>query len=284
MDGALGTELERRSPDPRATALPLWSTHALLHDAPLIREIHRDHRRAGAEILTANTFRTQRRILAREGLGDRVGELTALAVALAREAADEADAGGGRTAWVAGSAPPLEDCYRPERVPDDAALAREHTEHARGLVRAGVDLILVETINTAREGVAALRAAREAGAEACISFVCDGAGRLLSGEALARALDAVAGLQPLAVLVNCLPPRHVRACLPALRASGIPFGVYANLGSPDDDVGFRRSDECSPQAFADLATGWVAAGASIVGGCCGTQPAHIAAIGAALAR
>lgn len=288
LDGALGTELERRSPDPRATALPLWSTHALLGDASPIREIHRDYRRAGAEILTANTFRTQRRTLARAGLGDRADELTALAVALAREAATELGTGDGavdsRPVWVAGSAPPLEDCYHPERVPDHATLAREHAEHARALVCAGVDLILVETINTAREGVAALRAAREAGADACISFVCDDAGRLLSGEPLAGALAAVAGLGPLAVLVNCLPPKHVAACLPALRASGLAFGVYTNLGAPDDEIGFRRSDDSSPEDLAGFAARWVSAGASIVGGCCGTEPGHIAAIAAALGR
>ncbi|HME73294.1 MAG TPA: homocysteine S-methyltransferase family protein [Myxococcota bacterium] len=277
MDGATGTEIERRSAFPAAAALPLWSTHALLRDTALLREIHRDYVRAGAEILTANTFRTQRRTLARAGLGERSEELTARAVAIARAAAEEA-APPGRAVLVAGSQPTLEDCYHPERVPEDDALAREHAEHARALVRAGVDFILVETINTQREGVAALRAAREAGLPACVSFVCAAGGRLLSGEPLSEAVAACVELGPLAVLVNCLPAGFVSACLPALRSSGLPFGVYPNLGAPDAVSGFRRSDDCAPEQFATLAESWLAAGARLVGGCCGTTPAHIAAL------
>jgi S-methylmethionine-dependent homocysteine/selenocysteine methylase len=276
LDGATGTEIERRSPHSAAAALPLWSTHALLRDTALLHEIHRDYVRAGAEILTANTFRTQRRTLARAGLGERSAELTARAVAIARSAADKAAAG--RVVLVAGSQPTLEDCFHPERVPQEEALLREHAEHAQALARAGVDFILVETINTRREGVAALRAAREAGIPACVSFVCRADGRLLSGEPLAEAVSACVAFGPLAVLVNCLPAGSVPACLPALQRAGIPFGVYANLGAPDPTNGFRRSADCLPEEFAALAESWVVAGAKLVGGCCGTTPAHIAAI------
>jgi S-methylmethionine-dependent homocysteine/selenocysteine methylase len=282
LDGALGTELERRSADPRATALPLWSTHALLGDASPIREIHRDYRRAGAEILTANTFRTQRRTLARAGLGNRADELTALAVALAREAATELGTGDGavdnRPVWVAGSAPPLEDCYHPERVPDDAALAREHAAHARHLVRAGVDAILVETMNCVREAVAALRAARDAGAPVLVSFVCDREARLLSGEPLAEAVDAAAELAPAAIGVNCVPPDAVAACLRVLARSSRPFLVYTNLTGPCA----ARAEDATPDAFAAAALGWVRAGAACVGGCCGTTPAHLRTLAARL--
>ena len=85
-------------------------------------------------------------------------------------------------------------------------------------------------------------------------------------------------LRPAALLVNCLPPANVAACLPVLAAAGLPFGCYANLGVPDDVTGFRRSDECSPEGFAECAAAWVAAGARLVGGCCGTTPDHIRAI------
>jgi len=82
--------------------------------------------------------------------------------------------------------------------------------------------------------------------------------------------------------VNCLPPSNVMACLPALAGAGLPFGVYANLGAPDDATGFRRSESVSPHRFAEAACEWVAAGARLVGGCCGTTPAHIEAIGKSL--
>jgi S-methylmethionine-dependent homocysteine/selenocysteine methylase len=265
LDGATGTELERRG---ARSELPLWSAHALVGDAELVGQIHADYVRAGAQILTANTFRTQRRTLTRGGLGERAAELTALAVELARRAA--AEVAPHRDVWVAGSAPTLEDCFRPDLVPDDAALAREHAEHATHLAAAGVDAILVETMNTRREAVAAVRAARGAGVPVLASFVCWEGPRLLSGEALEEALAAVAAMDPLAVLVNCLPPSKVAACLPALQESGLPFGAYANLGAPEDDAGLARSEDCTPEEFAERAAAWLDAGARIVGGCCGT--------------
>jgi S-methylmethionine-dependent homocysteine/selenocysteine methylase len=270
LDGATGTELERRG---SPTGLPLWSAHALLEDPGLVQRIHADYAAAGADVLTANTFRTQRRTLARGGVGERAAELTSTAVALARRAA--AEAGDRRPVFVVGSAPTLEDCYRPDLVPDDAALAREHAEHAAHLAAAGVDAILVETMNTVREAVAAARAARGVGLPALVSFVCWDGPALLSGESLRRAVAAVRPEEPIALLVNCLPPSNVAACLPELSASGLPFGCYANLGAPDDETGFARSEECSPEQFADGASGWLDAGARIVGGCCGTTPAHI---------
>src|SRR5262245_12472774 len=119
LDGATGTELERRG---LRTTLPLWSARALLEAPRTLLAIHREYVEAGARALTANTFRTQRRTLARGALGARAAELTALALKLAREAAQSAP----QDCWVLGSDPPLEDCYRPDLAPDDSVLAAEH--------------------------------------------------------------------------------------------------------------------------------------------------------------
>lgn len=263
LDGATGTELERRGV---RCELPLWSSWGLLEAPDVVRQVHLDYLLAGADALTAATFRTHARSLAAAGLEGRAAELCELAVRLAREAGERA----GRDVLVLGSAAPLEDCYHPERVPAEGALAREHASHARHLVRAGADAILVETINTLREGVAAARAARDAGAELLISFVCDREARLLSGEPLAEALDAVARFAPAAVGVNCLPTDAVDACLPVLQRAGAPFLVYANRGARESDT--------TPAAFAGAALRWVSAGAACVGGCCGTTPAHLHAL------
>ena len=142
----MGTELERRG---APCELPLWSARALMDDPARVSQIHSDYAAAGAELLTANTFRTQRRTLARAGLGNRAAELSREAVRLARKAAN--DAGPGRTIWIAGSAAPLEDCYRPDLVPGADELEREHAEHAENLAAAGVDAILVETMNSTRD-------------------------------------------------------------------------------------------------------------------------------------
>jgi homocysteine S-methyltransferase len=270
LDGATGTELERRG---ARCELPLWSAHALVDAPALVARIHRDYVEAGAEVITADTFRTQARTLARAGLGAHAAELTARAVELAREAI-------GAAGWVAGSMPTLEDCWRPDLTPDDAALATEHAAHAAHLAAAGADLLLVETQNTIREAVAAAGAAQATGLPLWLSFACDDRGRLLSGEPLDRALAATERFEPALIGVNCLPPAHVTAALAPLRATGRPFAIYANLGAPLDGGG--RAHEATPDAFAAHAGAWIDAGARAVGGCCGTTPAHVRAITAAL--
>jgi S-methylmethionine-dependent homocysteine/selenocysteine methylase len=277
LDGATGTELERRGVD---TRLPSWSAGALIEQPELVARIHADYVAVGCDVLTANTFRTQRRALSAGGGVPSAAELTQRAVALARRAAAAAK----RRVYVVGSAAPLEDCYRPDLVPDDAALAREHGEHAANLAEAGVDAILVETMNTIREAVAAARAARAAGRPLLVSFVCWDGARLLSGEPLADALRAVAPAEPLALLVNCLPPSNVAACLTVLAAGAQRFGAYANLGAPDDSAGLTRSEDCTPAEFAAEAESWRVAGAQIVGGCCGTTPEHLRAVAAQVRR
>jgi S-methylmethionine-dependent homocysteine/selenocysteine methylase len=277
LDGATGTELERRGV---STALPLWSAPALLERADVVEQIHAEYAQAGAQVITANTFRTQRRTLARGGMGERAEQLTARAVELARRGAR---AGRGDV-FVVGSAPPLEDCYRPDLVPDAQALAREHAEHARHLARAGVDAVLAETMNSLREAVAATRAARAEGLGVWTSFICWDGARLLSGEPLGEAARAARDAGAAAVLVNCLPPSNVAACLEVLARAQLPFGVYANLGAPNDATGFTRSEDCAPPRFAAHAARWLDLGAHLVGGCCGTTPAHIRAIAELLAE
>lgn len=271
LDGALGTELERRG---AACGLPLWSARALLDAPQLVRAIHFDYVTAGCDILTANTFRTQRRTLARAGLGDRAAELSALAVRLAREAAATAD----RRVLVVGSTAPLEDCWHPERVPDPATLAREHAAHARQLADAGADAILVETMGTSREAMAAVEAAVDTGLPCVASLCCGPGARLLSGEPIARVLAALARLGPVALLVNCLPASDADACLPALATCGLPFGVQPNLGAPRRASETSWSDALCPAAFAAFGARWIASGARLVGGCCGTTPAHLGAL------
>ncbi len=273
LDGALGTELNRRGVD---TALPLWSAAALVHAPEVVEAIHVDYLSVGAEVITANTFRTHQRNLTAGGWGAQAQALTDRAINLARAAADRAD----HQVWIAGSTAPLEDCYRPDLTPDDEALAREHRQHAAFLANAGVDLILVETQPTAREAVAAARAAQKTGLPLMVSFVCGTDGRLLSGESLADAVAAVLACDPAAILVNCCPAFAVGAMLNTLRDSvgETPYGAYANVGEPDPVQGWRNTAAADPQAYAALAARWLAQGARLIGGCCGTTPEHIAAL------
>jgi S-methylmethionine-dependent homocysteine/selenocysteine methylase len=277
LDAAMGTELQRRDAN---TTLPLWSARALMDDPELVWTIHGDEVAAGAEIVTANTFRTHARTLGKAGLEARAGELAALAVRLAHQAASVP----GREIFVAGSLSPLEDCYRPDLVPEQDAVEREHTAQASFLAQAGVDLILAETHNTIREAAAATRAAKAAGVPVVVALVTDGAGRLLSGETLEDAAAALAPLSPDAIGVNCVPAAHLAEDLARLAAAvpGLPLAAYGNLGLPADGSGWSFTEELAPEAYAAEAGRWIALGARIVGGCCGTTAEHTRALRAGL--
>lgn len=267
LDAAMGTELQRRDAN---TRLPLWSARPLLEDPEIVETIHGDEVAAGADILTANTFRTHARSLGKAGMGDRATELTALAVRLAFDAAARTR----REVYVAGSLSPLEDCYRPDLVPDDASLAREHSAQAQALAAAGVDLILCETHNTVREAVAAIQAAKATGLPAVISLVTDGQGRLLSGEPVAEAAEALSALEPDAFGINCVPAARLAGDLARLAARGRPLVAYGNLGVPADDRGWAFTESLAPEEYAEHAAEWLGLGARIVGGCCGTTSEH----------
>ncbi|HEY2797390.1 MAG TPA: homocysteine S-methyltransferase family protein [Thermoanaerobaculia bacterium] len=290
LDAAMGTELQRRDAD---TTLPLWSARALLTDPELVWTIHSDEAASGAEILTANTFRTHARTLAKAQVGERAAELSALAIRLAHQAASQRDASlrdtslrdtslRGGEIFVAGSLSPLEDCYRPDLAPDTGSMEREHASQARFLADAGVDLILAETHNSIREARAAAEAAKATGLPFVVSLVTDGKGRLLSGEPIADAASTLAALSPDALGINCVPAASLSVDLAVLAAStsgsGIPLAAYGNLGLPAEGPGWAFTDALEPDAYAEAARGWIERGARIVGGCCGTTPAHTRAL------
>lgn len=268
LDGATGTELNRRGID---TGLPLWSANALTHDSGLnaLRQVHLDYLDAGADILTTNTFRTHRRALAGKGYDAR--ELTRRAVATAREAL----AAFGKPAQVAGSVAPLEDCYRPDLVPPDDECRAEHSERIQHLVDAGVDLLLIETMTSIREAVIAARLATATGLPAWVSFVCDGEGRILSGESVSMAAERLMPLGVKALGVNCGPAHTLARPLSALRAvcgRDFPLIAYGNIGHADEKDGWINTDAMDPERYLQYAQTWPA---QIVGGCCGTTPEHI---------
>jgi len=272
LDGATGTELNRRGVD---TGLPLWSANALMndHDARILQQIHEDYLHAGAGIITTNTFRTHRRALAPSGNADRALELTRRAVDIVRAAIVNIPSDKER--FAAGSISTLEDCYRPDLVPPDDELRAEHSERIHHLIECGVDLILIETINTIREAVTMARLATITGTPVVISFVCDREGKILSGETLT---DAVRQLLPLGIStigVNCGPTPNLAKPLAELQAAcgkDFPLIAYGNIGYADEKVGWVNTDSENPRAYCEHAIHWPA---KIIGGCCGTTPEHI---------
>src|SRR3990172_5848160 len=214
LDGATGSELNCRGVD---TGLPLWSANALMNDrdARILQQIHEDYLRAGADIITANTFRTHRRALAPSGNADRALELTRRAVDIARAAI--ANVPSDKPRFVAGSISTLEDCYRPDLVPPDDELRAEHSERIHHLVECGVDLILIETINTIREAVVMAKLATITGIPVVVSFVCNRDGKILSGETLTEAASQLLQLGISAIGVNCGPTPNLAKPLAELQ-------------------------------------------------------------------
>ena len=273
LNGPTGTELIRRGHDLAGDA---WSAVAIEHAPRTLGAIHAEYAAAGATVHTACTFRTQPRMFP-----TRFAELTRKAVNLCREAVP-------RDHRVAGSLAPVMDCYQPAEAPSDDAARAGHEAMADALAAAGVDLILCETFPSTREGLLAVRAAAKTGVPVWLSLTAGPSGSLMSPAELAFAAREAAALGAQAVLVNCVAARltedYVRALAQALAgvnaAAGVPVrvGAFANAGEPDEALGWQHQDEAAAARYAQFARRWVDAGATIIGSCCGTGPAHTRAL------
>jgi len=277
LDGAMGSELLRRGV---MSAAKLWGVGALIEAPQAVRELHRAYAAAGAQALTAATFRVAPYALRRIGVPHRAAELAALAVRLARAGAEAA----GRSAFVFASQTTLEDCYRTDLVPDDAILAREHSLTAAALAASGADALLLETFNTVREARIAAAAAASTGLPVVVCFTCVAGGKLLSGEDAAEAARAVRLPGVVAAGVNCTACALVAAAAERIAAAAaLPLVAYANNGFAGADAPWLAADPIAPPDYGRHAAAWVKLGARLVGGCCGTGPAHIAAVASQLA-
>lgn len=262
LDGPVGTELAARGV---RTELPLWSAAAIADAPEVLGAIHRDYAAAGATLHTACTFRTQPRLLGRE-----FERAARAAVAIARGAIPTEHV-------LAGSLAPIEDCYRPDRSPGLASRA-DHRALARVLADAGVDRLLVETFPSPLEALVAVEECVATSVPTMLSLSAGPSSDLLDPDEIHDTCLRARDLGVVAVLVNCTPARDTARFVEALRDVGLPFGAYANAGSVDDAIGWRAEDEPGPRAYADLAQTWVAAGATLVGSCCGTGVGHVRAL------
>ncbi|MGD8384063.1 MAG: homocysteine S-methyltransferase family protein, partial [Lysobacterales bacterium] len=199
LDGGMGQELINRG---AAAQGVLWSAKALLDDPEAVVAVHEDYIRAGADVITANSYACIRNNFEPAGLLERLGEMNRLAAELAQKARDRC----ARPVLIAGSLGPQYGSYRPDLVGDyerTAALYREQAD----LLAPHVDFLLCETLSCRLEARAAAVAALETGLPVWLSWSIDdaGAARLRSGEPIESAWQDVAGLGLTAVLLNCSP-------------------------------------------------------------------------------
>ncbi len=279
LDGGMGQEIVNRG---GKRGYGEWAAAAIYEDPKLVRDIHLDYIRAGADVITTNTYGCTRVRMAHVDMEDRLEELVRAAGALAAEAR----ASSGRSdVRIATSLPPLEASYVNEFDLSYQETLDQFSE-LLDLLDPFVDIFLGETFSTSFEGRAFLEAARGRGKTTWLALTLDdhGSTNLRGGESLAGAIESLR-VEPLdALLVNCCTPDSIAAALPDLGACGIAFGGYANgfveIPPTWDDLGgvdqLSARADLSPEVYAQDVNTWIQAGASIVGGCCEVGPAHIA--------
>lgn len=296
IDGAMGTMIQRYNlaeKDYRGEQFANWhkdlkGNNDLLSitQPQIIREIHREYLKAGADIIETNTFNANAVSMADYDMQHLAYDLNVAAAKCAREAVEES----GKQAWVAGALGPLNktlslspDVNNPGfRAVTFDEVVDAYTEQVRGLVDGGVDILLIETIFDTLNAKAAIFAIknyfrnnkREPLPIMISGTITDASGRTLSGQTLEAFYTSIAHAKPLSVGLNCaLGAKEMRPHISELSQIATCYvSAYPNAGLPN---AMGEYDE-HPQHTASHLEDWAKEGfVNIVGGCCGTTPDHI---------
>ena len=307
LDGAMGTMIQALKLDEegyRGARFDAWNREVRgnndllnLSRPDAVREIHLKYFRAGADIVSTNTFSSTTIAQADYGMEAIAYELNEAGARLAREAASAAEKEDGKRRFVAGALGPTN---RTASISPDVSnpgfraitfdqLRTAYGEQARGLIEGGADLFLIETIFDTLNAKAAIYAISEICEELGVDVpvmisgtITDMSGRLLSGQTPGGFWNSVRHANPVSIGLNCaLGAKEMRAHIDELgRLADTFVCAYPNAGLPNE---FGYYDE-SPEFMAELLGEFADAGlVNVVGGCCGTTPDHIAAIAEAVA-
>lgn len=288
LDGGLGRELERRGAPFKQ---PEWSALAMMEAPETVKEVHKDFIKSGAQVISTNSYALVPFHIGEERFHDRGRALAAASGRIARAAVEETRS----DTLVAASIPPLFGSYRADLFQPDRV-----AEIASPLITGlgpYIDLWLCETQSLLAEAIsvrALIDSLDEQKKPVWISFTLEDAEstsvpRLRSGESLADAVEAVADVDIAAILFNCCRPevigdaiRVTRDKLTSLNALEIGIGAYANAFPPqpknataNEGLDEIRAD-LTPAAYLHWARQWQRQGATLIGGCCGVGPEHIA--------
>ena len=281
MDGGMGMELENRGAKEPSE---LWSAAALLNAPDLVRQVHEEYIRAGARIITTNTYSSGRKRLRKFGYEEHFESFNNLAGELAGQARKNC----GEPVLIAGSLPPMDRSYRPDMVHEIDDLQAQIGELA-GVLAPHVDFFICETMSTAAEALGTVRGAAPHGKPIWVSWTLNdrGSDKLRSGETIEEAVALLDGLPVSGFLVNCCAAESITAVMPKLAALGdFSIGGYANGFHHIDNLeivsrglskrkrGHRH--DITPDSYLDHARDWISAGAKVVGGCCEIGPNYIA--------
>ncbi len=292
FDGAMGTSIQSRDPSPEdfgGVHLEGCNDHLVLSAPELIKDIHASFLDVGCDVVETNTFRANRFALREYGIQDSVTDINLAAARLGRELADSFSTTE-RHRFVAGSVGPsgfLPSSSDPElgRITYEE-LVEGYEEQAEGLLSGGVDLILIETGQDILEVRASITGARRAVARVGrrvpvqVQITLDPTGRMLLGTDIASAMVTLEALRVDVLGINCSTgPEHMRNPVRYLFQHGrTPISVIPNAGIPSN-VGGEAVYPLSPEELAHAHREFVEEfGVAVVGGCCGTTPAHLKAV------
>jgi len=306
LDGAMGTELQAlgfSEAQFRGGRFAEWPRDVrgdldllTLTQPEAVARAHRAYLEAGADIIETNTFTSTRIAQADYGLEDLASELNEAAARLARRVADEAEGADGRPRYVAGALGPTNRTASISPRVEDAGfrnvtfdeLVEAYGEAARGLLAGGADLLLVETIFDTLNAKAAIFAIEQVfdqiGRRVPLMIsgtITDASGRTLSGQTTEAFWNSVAHAKPLSVGLNCaLGARELREYVQELsRIAPCWVSVHPNAGLPNEMGGYDETPDFTSSVLREFAQAGLL---NIVGGCCGTTPAHIRAIAEAV--
>ena len=285
IDGAMGTALQERdlsAADFGGEEL-LGCNEVLVRTRPdVIREIHEEYLAAGADCIETNTFGATPLVLAEYDIAEEAEELNRIAAHLAREAAD-GHATPERPRFVLGSMGPTTRTLTVTGGVTFAELREHYRVQARGLLRGGADILLLETIqdtsNVKAGYLGILDAFDDTGIERplALSATIEPMGTMLAGQAIEAFHASIEHMEPLFVGMNCATgPRFMTDHLRTLsEISPFPVSIYPNAGLPNEDGLYEETPELLAETLRSFAArGWI----NLVGGCCGTTPAHIRTI------
>ncbi|HDR04668.1 MAG TPA: homocysteine S-methyltransferase family protein [Candidatus Marinimicrobia bacterium] len=272
LDGAMGSELESRGIN---LPPPLWSAGVLFSEAEAIVKLHREYAEAGAEILTAATFRATRYAFNRSGKKNpdlEAKKAIQQAITLAKSVASAFPG-----VLVAGSIAPCGDSYRFEDFPGEKEAKKNYQHLIENLEQAGADLLLLETFGRFDESAIALKIARQSKLPLWFSIILKDEQTLPDGSHIQDILELANKFSADAFLINCSSPIHIEAAIPILlNSQAAPrFGAYPNAGISDPFSNEPLKKSLSPARFADILKCWADLGLDILGGCCGSSPVHI---------
>lgn len=281
LDGGFGRELARRGAPFRQ---PEWSALALTEAPEIVKEVHLDFIRAGAEVITTNNYAVVPFHIGQERFDAEVKDLVNIAVMQAKTAVEESR----KKVLIAGCLPPLFGSYRADLFKENEAekLAKPIIE----TLAPHVDFWLAETQSCLKEVETVHALLPKDQRDFWVSFTLQDEvqleqPRLRSGESIQQAADTITRLGAKAVLFNCCQPEVILQAIVAIKPllpNGVEIGAYANAFPPqnseataNDGLDEVRAD-LNPALYLKFAQEWQEAGATLLGGCCGIGPEHIA--------